>query len=134
MKKIFTVLLLVILILSTVVMTGCDQREADDVSYNLSQEADNFNIVRQLTVINVRTDTVLFQMTGKVSIETDNNDGQLEVVVEDENGTYHKHFIRLNQWVAYVVEDQGGADVSKYAYQLNFNPQMWIPADVVVSD
>ena len=58
----------------------------------------------------------------------------LEITVEDENGTYHKHFVRLNQWVAYVVEDQGGADVGKYSYQLNFNPQMWIPADVVVSD
>lgn len=32
-------------------LTGCET-QADKVSYNLSQEADNFNVVRQLTVIN----------------------------------------------------------------------------------
>jgi len=32
-------------------LTGCGQTEAEKVSYNLSLEADNFNVVRQLTVI-----------------------------------------------------------------------------------
>jgi len=48
--------------------TGCDQNQANMVSYNLSQEADNFNVVRQLTVINCIQGDVLFQMTGKMSI------------------------------------------------------------------
>lgn len=41
-------------------LAGCT--EADQVRHNLSQEADNFNIRRKLTVFNIRTDTVLFQM------------------------------------------------------------------------
>lgn len=112
--------------LLAVVLTGCDQ--AERVSYNLSQEADNFNIVRQITVINcIKGDTV-FQMTGKMSINADVEDNQLEVIVED-NGTYTKHFIGLSDNVTYVVEDLnvGKNDVSNYHYTINFNPKMWLP-------
>ena len=105
---------------------GCDAREADDVSYNLSVQADNFNVVRQITVINSRSDDVLFQMTGKLSLQNEGNK-KLAVIVEDEDGVYHKHFIYLNEWTTYVVEDLGGADVSKYHYTLNYNPKMWLP-------
>ena len=42
-------------------LAGCET-EASRVEYNLTQEADNFNIVRQLTVINCLQGDVLFQM------------------------------------------------------------------------
>lgn len=113
---------------AAVMLTGCT--EADRVSYNLSQEADNFNDVRQLTVINCLQGDVLFQMTGKMSITADMDDNQLEVIVEDEDGTYKKHFIGLSDNVTYVVEDITSGDVSKYQYTLNFNPNMWIPVEV----
>ena len=125
MKKILTVLLIAVLFVS--VLTGCDQRQADDVSYNLSLEADNFNDVRQITVINCLTGDVLFQMTGKMSIEVDSTDNQLEVIVEDENNEYKKHFIHLGTHIEYVVEDITSGDVSNYHYTLNFNPKMWLP-------
>ena len=76
--------------------SGCGT-EAARVSYNLSQEADNFNNVRQLTVINCLEGDILFQMTGKMSITADMADNQLEVVVELEDGTYKKHFIGLSE-------------------------------------
>ena len=101
--------------------------EADRVSYNLSQQADNFNDVRQVTVINCLQGDVLFQMTGKMSITADAADNQLEIVVEDENGEYKKHFIGLSDNVTYVVEDVTTGDVNQYKYTLNFNPKMWLP-------
>lgn len=128
MKKFLTVLL--VTVLCVVVFTGCDQRQADDVSYNLSLEAENFNDVRQITVINCLQGEVLFQMTGKMSIEADvgeYGDGQLEIIVEDEHGEYKKHFIGLSDNVTYVVEDITAGDVSNYHYTLNFNPDMWLP-------
>lgn len=125
------VLLTVMLVLAT---TGCRQREADRVSYNLSKEADNFNDVRQVTVINCLQGDVLFQMTGKMSITADTSDNQLEVVVEDENGEYKKHLIGLSDNVTYVVEDITAGDVSKYKYTLNFNPNMWFPVDIDAID
>ncbi len=123
MKKVFYVLM--ILIVTAFTMTGCT--EADKVSYNLSKEADNFNDIRQITVINCLQGDVLFQMTGKMSITADVADNQLEVVVEDENGEYKKHFIGLSDNVTYVVEDITAGDVDKYKYTLNFNPKMWLP-------
>jgi uncharacterized lipoprotein YajG len=122
MKK----LALLVLFAIMVTLTGC-QTESEKVSYNLSLEADNFNVVRQLTVIDCITGDVLFQMTGKMSITADTADNQLEVVVEDENGKYQKHFVGLSDNVTYVVEQQQYEDVSKYHYTLNYNPKMWVP-------
>lgn len=111
---------------------GCNQ--AERVSYNLSQEADNFNNVRQLTVMNCITNEILFQMTGKLSIEADTADNQLEIIVEVEDGIYKKHFVGLGDNVAYVVEDITGNNVSNYKYTLNFNPKMILPYEVETID
>ena len=123
-KKIIGIVISIVLVM---LIAGCT--EASRVSYNLSQQADNFNDVRQLTVINCIQGDVLFQMTGKMSIKADITDNQLEVVVE-ENGEYKKHFIGLSDNVTYVVEDITSGDVDKYKYTLNFNPKMWIPKGV----
>ena len=131
MKKI--VALFILVAISMMMFGGC-QSEADKVSHNLSKEADNFNVIRQLTVINCIEGDVLFQMTGKMSITADTADNQLEVVVEDEDGTYKKHFIGLSDNVTYVVEDISKNHVSKYKYTLNYNPKMWIPVDVKTID
>lgn len=134
MKKYLAGLLaFAIIIPMTFSLTGC-QREVDKVTYNLSLEADNFNIVRQLTVINCIGGDVLFQMTGKMSINADVEDDQLEVIVEDENGLYQKHFIGLSDNVTYVVEDKAITNVDKYKYTLNYNPKMWIPVGIDTVD
>lgn len=131
MKKIIIVLLVIMSIVLS--FAGCTQ-QADKVSYNLSKEADNFNVVRQLTVINCIQGDVLFQMTGKMAIVADAEDNQLEVTIEDENGNYQKHFVGLSDNVTYTVEQQQYTDVSNYKYTLNFNPKMWLPIDVKTID
>ena len=130
MKKFAKVMFLV---MGFTLLVGCGN-EADRVSYNLSREADNFNDIRQITVINCLQGEVLFQMTGKMSITADVSDNQLEVVVEDENGEYKKHFIGLSDNVTYVVEDITAGDVEKYKYTLNFNPKMWLPVEIETID
>jgi hypothetical protein len=132
-KKIFAIILAVVCVISLFTLPACET-QADRVSYNLSQQADNFNNVRQLTVINCITGDVLFQMTGKMSITADTADNQLEVIVELEDGTYKKHFIGLSANVTYIVEDITSGDVSNYRYTLNFNPNMWIPVDIDTID
>lgn len=117
------------LIMISAVMTGCKQ-QADRVSYNISKQADNFNTIRQITVINCIQGDVLFQMTGKMSLRVDSAEKQLEVTVEDENGSYKKHFIGLSDNVTYTVEDVTDNYVDNYHYTLNFNPDMWIPFGV----
>lgn len=120
--------LLFIALTIALLLTGCTT-QADRVSQNLSQEADSFNVIRQLTVINCIEGDVLFQMTGKLSITADTNDNQLEIIVEDENGNYQKHFVGLSDNVTYVVEQLQAKNVSNYKYTLNYNPKMWIPVE-----
>ena len=128
-KRIIGIIALATLTVGT--LSGCST-QADKVEYNLTQEADNFNIVRQLTVINCLQGDVLFQMTGRMSITADVEDDQLEIIVENEDGNYTKHFVGLSDNVTYTIEDLnfGKNDVKKYKYTLNFNPNMWLPYDV----
>ena len=128
-KKIICVLVAVMMVIA---LAGCS--EASRVSSNLSKEANNFNVIRQLTVINCIQGDTLFQMTGRLSITADTEDNQLEVLVEKEDGTYQKHFIGLSDNVTYVVEDLGSNNVDKYKYTLNYNPKMWIPVGIETID
>lgn len=123
-KKMITLFTSIFISLS---LTGCN--EAERVSYNLSQQADNFNVLRQITVINCIANDVVFQMTGKMSITADTSDNQLELVVENENDTYSKHIIGLSDNVTYVVEDIDTNYVDKYQFVINYNPEMWIPVE-----
>lgn len=129
MKKIIAMTMVVFMI--ALIVSGCS--EADKVSSNLSLEADNFNVYRQLTVIDTRTDTVMFQMRGNFSIEKE-ADGDLAVIGEDENGQYYKHFVCLSRDVTYIVEQLIGTGVNKHKYEINFNPEMILPFEPVVVD
>jgi hypothetical protein len=126
MKKSIIAALTALAATSALILCGCSQ--ASRVEHNLTKEADNFNIVRKITVINCIEGDVLFQMSGRMSITADTVDNQLEIIVEDD-GTYVKHFIGLSDNVTYVIEDLNLGDnaVSKYKYTLNFNPDMWVP-------
>lgn len=117
MKKIIKALALVTLLTTT----GCTQ--ADKVRYNITEDADSFNITRRITVFNTRTDKVLMQMTGVMSIKTDKDTKELNVLVKD-GETYYKHIIYLNDDTTYVMEDVGGADVSRSAYEIHFLPEV----------
>lgn len=128
-KKFILVIMLGLIVMF--VLTGC--RQATRVSYNLSQEADSFNIARKLTVINQRTDTILFQMTGNFSIKYD-ADGDLNVIGENDDGTYYKHFVHISDEITFIVEDLGKTEVNKHKYEINFNPKMIVPVDAVTID
>lgn len=117
MKKIIKAL-----VISTVLtLTGCTQ--ADTVRHNITENADSFNVTRRITVFNTRTDKVLMQMTGVMSIKTDSDTKELNILVKD-GETYYKHIIYLNDDTTYVMEDIGGADVSRSAYEIHFLPEV----------
>ena len=130
-KKIVAVMAVVMLAAMTLV--GCT--EASQVSHNVSQEADNFNVLRRFAVINTRTDKVEFELIGAFSLQVENShDNQVEVVVELEDGTYKKHIIGMNENTMYVVEDLGGAKVNKYKYEVNYIPETIVPFTIKEND
>jgi len=117
MKKFLSLLLAAVMV--TCLLAGCT--EVNQVSRNIGLEADNFNITRKLTVINARTDTVLLELVGTFSLQN-NSASELEVICEVGKGVFQKHFVYLNEYTLYVVEDISGANVDKYHYEINFLP------------
>lgn len=126
-KRILAILLVFILAFG---LTGCT--EADRVSSNVSQQADNFNVIRRLTVLNARTDKPLFELVGAFSFTLQDN--RIIAVVETGPNEYKKHSVGLGDWTLWVVEDVGGSNVDKYHYEVNFLPEMIVPITFTNND
>lgn len=125
MKKFVSIILMAFLMLTTVCFVGCT--EVNQVSHNVSQEADNFNVIRRITIINSRTDKAEFELVAAFSLQVDSAENQLEIICETGENEYKKHFIGLNDETMYVVEDISGAEVDKYHYEVNFLPEQILP-------
>ena len=128
MKKLIAVIMLVG---TLVLLAGC--RESDRVSHNISQEADNFNVTRKITVINVRDDKVLYELIGNFAMTNEGNN-ELSVISEVAEGQYKKDFIYLSEWTTYIVQDVSGAYVDQYHYEVNILPQMVGGVTVTMDD
>lgn len=131
MKKLKLIVLGIVLISYLFILCGCTQ--VNRVSYNIGQEADNFNVSRRIVVINARTDKPIFELVGNFSIQN-NTANELEIICEIDNNVYQKHFVYLNEWTMYVVEDLKGAEVEKYHYEVNYLPEMINPFKIVSKD
>ena len=118
-----------VMLMGAFLLGGCDGRESGEVSYNVSKEADNFNVIRRVAVINVRTDKIEFEVIGRISVDTDDSD-KLVILVEVEQGVYKKHLVNMTEWNMYVVEDLEGAEVNQYRYEVNYMPESIIPFTV----
>jgi hypothetical protein len=112
----------------TLFLVGC--RKATFASYNVSKEADNFNVLRKITVVNTRTDNILYELTGYFSL-SNSNTNEIAVICCTGEDKYKKDFIYLNEWTTYVVEDLDGNDVSPYHYELTIIPKSY---PVIVPD
>ena len=123
MKKIICLMLLMAILLS-----GCT--EADKVNHNLSKDADYFNCERKITVYNARTDLIILEAVGYMSVS---NNGANELVVTCKVGRneYKKNYIYLNDYTMYVVEDITGTHTDPYHYEMYFHTE--IPIDVEVT-
>lgn len=125
MKRFLALMLACLLIVG---MAGCT--EADRVNQNITQQADNFNVTRRLEVINARTDTPLFELIGNFSL-SNNSENELVITVELGDHTYKKHYVYLNEYTMYVVEDLSGSNVSPYHYEINVLPQQFQTFELV---
>jgi len=118
MKKIFAVLLVLLMCFS---MCACTA--AENVNYNLSQAADNFECLRKITVYNARTDLIVMEMEGAMSL-SNNGSNELVVTCKTGPGEYKKNYIYLNEYVIYVVEDITGTQTNPYHYKVHFYTAM----------
>ena len=117
--------LLAVLICVAVFMTGCS--EADKVNANISQQADYFECERKITVYNARTDMIILEAEGYMSI-SNNSSGELVRTVKTGPSQYKKNYIYLNDYTMYVVEDITGTHTDPYHYKMYFHTE--IPVSV----
>ena len=121
MKKIKEFIVVVLMLAMMVAMTGCS--EADRANYNMSKQADYFECERKITVYNARTDMIILEAEGYMSI-SNNTDGELVCTVKTGPGEYKKNYIYLNEYTMYVVEDITGTHTDPYHYKLYFHTEI----------
>ena len=115
MKKIVAVLLAIMVMATCLV--GCT--EADNVNHNLNQAADNFQVTRKITVYNARTDMIILEMEGNMSL-SNNTTNELVVTCMTGPNQYKKNYVYLNEYVIYVVEDITDTVTDPYHYKVHF--------------
>jgi hypothetical protein len=101
--------------------------DAEVASYNLSQDADMFKIVRRVVFYNGVTGDYILSVEGRCSIHVDTVDKQLELTVKTGENTYKKHFLGLSDNVTYFAEQMEDASVNVYHYKVIFKPASIAP-------
>jgi hypothetical protein len=119
-NRISAICLALSLSISAITLTGC--RKATFAGYNVSKDADNFKVLRRITVVNTRSDCILYELTGYFSLQNTTTN-EIAVICQVGADKYKKDFIYLNDWTTYVVEDLDGAEVSPYHYELTIIPK-----------
>lgn len=105
-----------VLILSAAALTSCSTTEADKVNHNLNMQADQFEVERRVTVYNARTDTVILQVEGYLSL-SNNYSGELVITCKTGAGTYKKNYVYLTENTLYCMEDITGTHTDPYHYK-----------------
>lgn len=110
--------------------------DADVASDNLSKEAEQFRVVRRIVGINGITDKVLFEVTGRCSLEMgDSMAGVLDVICKEPDGTYVKHYVGMSDNVTFVSTQLEGVDVSTVHTKFIFKPESIVPdVDLVTGE
>lgn len=107
-------------------LVGCStDTDADVVSHNISEDADNFKVARRVVFYNGITDTYMLELSGFCNIEDDGQ--QLEVTCKLSDDEYKKHFLRVSDNATYFVEQLEASDVSADFYKVTYKPTTIIP-------
>lgn len=119
MKKVVAGLALVL------ALAACS--DADTASRNLSQAADQFEIMRRVVFYNGINGEYMLTIEGLCSLG--NFDEQKELTVTCKTGPeqYKKHFLGLSDNVTYFVEQIDAANVSTSHYRVIFKPSVIVP-------
>ena len=115
MKVMKSICLVLVMIMALVCLTGCT--EADKVNYNISMQADYFGSTRRVTVYNARTDKVILEIEGVMSV-SNNASSELVVTCKVGENQYKKNYVYLNDYTLYVVEDITGTYADPYHYKV----------------
>ena len=107
-------------------LTACSS-DADVASRNLSQQADDFKVLRRIVFYNGVTGEYILELKGFCSLGNEDDAGQLSVTCRVGADEYKKHFLGLSDNVTYFAEQIESKGVSTDTYEVNFKPQSIVP-------
>lgn len=113
-------------------LSACSGNDSDAVNRNISTEADNFKVARQIVFHNGITDEYLLSVEGFCQIER-SGEGSPQVTTtcktsgEGEPEMYMRHHMGLSDNVTYTVEQLDPINVSSDYYKVTYKPTAIIP-------
>lgn len=123
MKKLLAALVTTVALVGGV--TACGTTDADVVNQNMTKDADNFRINRQIVFYNGITNEYIAEFTGLC--QTDDNGRRVAVTCKVGDGQYIRNFIGKADNVTYVVLQTDPSAVSSSQYKVVFKPSSIVP-------
>lgn len=108
---------------------GCTS-DADRVSYNIDQGAENFEIQRTIVFINGITDNYLAVVEGRCSIERTQAEGEaakMQAICKVGPNAYTRDEIGLSDNVTYMALQTTPTDADPYHKRIILKPQNALP-------
>ena len=100
-------------------LASCDASEV--VNYNINRQANAFEIYRKFSLVNLRSDTILMDITGYLSISNSQSDGattELAITIKTGDDEYKKHYCYIGGEVCYLVEQLENTTTDKYHWEI----------------
>jgi hypothetical protein len=104
-------------------LAGCDE-EARIASQNLSTAADNFQVLRRITVLNTRSGQPSLLIEGACSQE---GDRIVRIICKMPDGSYRKTIVSAAETDTVLSEQLGSTATSGTRYVVTINPAEIIP-------
>ena len=119
MKKVFIKLVAVLISIITLFsLSACN--DAYTVQHNIAQKSDRFETYRKVTVLNLRSDKILLEIEGVLSIQ--NTEGnELAVIIKVSEKEYKMHYIYLAPEVVYLVEQLENTHTDPYHWYIRIH-------------
>lgn len=118
-------ILSIALLIIVMALSSCTA--ADTASYNLSKQADSFQVFRRIVFYNGITGEYMLQIEGLCSLGNEDGPGEISITCKVAEEQYKKHYLGLSDNVTYFVEQIDSVFVDQYHYMVIFRPATIIP-------
>jgi len=126
MKKKRNLLVVAVVVLLSLVLSSCSS-DADVASYNISQDADYFRVLRRIVFYNGITGDYILVIEGYCSLGNYDSEGELSVTCKTGEDQFKKHFLGLSDNVTFFAEQIEATQVNPYHYKVIFKPVSILP-------
>jgi len=130
-NKISGIVATVLAALLLVVGLSACENDADVASRNLSTDADNYKVFRQIVVYNTFTDTYILEVKGFCALGNEDKSGSVsytcKVPGDQGSGGYVKDIIKTSDNVVVYAHQLEPVDVSTDFYKVTLKPTVIVP-------